>query len=159
MRIGGRVGKRGPKPFPIALKLLKGRPHRATRELKEPKLDAPGDPSVPEELQGVAAEAWTCLYGMLVESGVVTKGDVLVLKEFCHVVGELSKIKAAIRELPIEAAIMKGLTKRETGLRHQFMQLSDRLGLNPSARSGVKSIEPKKEESKLKKYLTPARTR
>jgi len=151
------VGKRGPRPLPSALKLLRGRPHRATRDRKEPQLGRSDQSDPPDQIKGRAAKEWRRLYDHLVEAGVLTVGDERIFEEYCYVWGELVRVKAAIKDMPVEVAIMKGLTKLSTTLRQQLMQLSDRLGLNPSARSGVKAVEPKKEESKLARFLIPVK--
>ena len=145
------MGRRGPPPEPTALRLVKGNPGKRAANKQEPKLEvAPAESDVPERLKKfpVALAEWNRLYRELVEKGVLTIGDLTEFENYCYVLAQL-RLYEELAEQP--GAIISGHFGASLKLRAQLGQIGARLGLNPSARSGIKSIE-KKPESKLTKF-------
>lgn len=76
------MGKRGPKPQPTALKLVRGNPGKRPINEDEPKPDS-GIPDCPEWIPDSARESWFQVAPMLHRMGVLTKIDGQALTRYC----------------------------------------------------------------------------
>jgi phage terminase small subunit len=124
--------KRGTKPLPTALKLLKGtQPCRVN-------LDAPappsGEPEPPAYLDEKALEFWREHAPMLLGMGVLTAAD-------RHILALLCESYSRVRKTPDDKAC-----------RDEFRKLCAEFGLSPSSRSGLKA-EPAKPRDKLAELM------
>ena len=75
------MGKRGPKPQPSALKVLRGNPGKR-RISPEPK--AHGEPTPTEELSGRALELWNRIVPQLIGMGLAKSVDSDSLTAMCQ---------------------------------------------------------------------------
>ncbi len=150
------MGRRGPKPEPAKLKLIKGNPGKRKVNKDEPQLPPPAEMDEshpPRRLKGLAAEEWTRLYGALVERGIVHLGNWSVFEEYCYVLGELRRVENLNKKMSADMAIMRGLFKAAATFRQQFRQLARDLKITELA--GENAGGEKKSESKLQKFIRP----
>ena len=77
------MGKRGPKPEPTRLKLLKGNPGRQPLNEMEPQPD-PTMPECPPQLTDDAKACWENVVPELHRMGLATKLDRTLLAVFCQ---------------------------------------------------------------------------
>ena len=150
------MGKRGPRPQPTELKLLRGNPgHRAINKA-EPKPAADGV-VMPSHLGPVAVEKWQQVLPLLQAVKVMTKADVEALGRYCDTyewwLATRTRLKSEGDTYPIlnDKGEIKYIAQRpEVSIAHklaaQMRQLEQDFGLNPSARTGLHVQEQKQED-------------
>jgi len=150
------MGKRGPRPQPTELKLLRGNPgHRAINKA-EPKPAADGV-VMPSHLGPVAVEKWQQVLPLLQAVKVMTKADVEALARYCDTyewwLATRARLKSEGDTYPIlnDKGEIKYIAQRpEVSIAHklaaQMRQLEQDFGLNPSARTGLHVQEQKQED-------------
>jgi P27 family predicted phage terminase small subunit len=157
------MGKRGPKPTPTKLKIMRGNP--GCRPLNNAEPQPPTDGIVmPAHLGPVAAERWSDLLPMLQAVRVMTRADVEALARYCDTyewwLATRAKLRAEGDTYPItnDGGQVKYIAQRpEVAIAHklaqQLRQLESDFGLTPSARVSLK-VEPNgPQESKLASFL------
>ena len=76
------MSKRGPKPIPTNLRLLKG--GRRDEDSREPQFSQPAElPEPPVYLSGYARQEWDRVIGDLYSTGVYTNVDETMLAAYC----------------------------------------------------------------------------
>lgn len=150
------MGKRGPRPQPTELKLLRGNPgHRAINKA-EPKPTADGV-VMPSHLGPVAVQKWQQVLPLLQAVKVMTKADVEALARYCDTyewwLATRARLKSEGDTYPIlnDKGEIKYIAQRpEVSIAHklaaQMRQLEQDFGLNPSARTGLHVQEQKQED-------------
>jgi phage terminase small subunit len=76
------MGRRGPRPIPTELKILRGNPGKQKLNAAEPVPPADGI-AMPLHLGEVAAARWRELLPMLQATRVMTRADVEALARYC----------------------------------------------------------------------------
>lgn len=158
------MGKRGPKPQPTNLKILRGNP--GCRRLNDAEPKPPTDGIVmPPHLGEVAAGKWREVLPMLEATRVMTRADVEALSRYCDTYEWWLATRAKLRKegdtYPIlnDKGDVKYIAQRpEVSIAHklaqQLRQLEADFGLSPAARVSLKVESPDaKEESKLAAFL------
>lgn len=149
------MGKRGPRPTPTQLKVLRGNPGCRPLNRNEPAPPANGI-TMPAYLGHVAAARWAELLPMLQAVKVMTQADVEALARYCDTyewwLAVRAKLKAEGDTYPIlnDKGDVKYVAQRpEVSIAHklavQMRQLEQDFGLNPSARTSLHVEEPKQE--------------
>jgi P27 family predicted phage terminase small subunit len=99
----------GPKPMPVALKLLRGNPGRRPikRGFEPPASPAPPNP--PSFLRGDARQEWDRIAGGLFLFGLLTEVDVMVLAAYCTSFARWKSAEEAIARVAALDPAMDGL--------------------------------------------------
>lgn len=145
------MGKRGRRPIPTKLKVLRGNPGCRPINKSEPEPPTDGI-TMPPHLGPVAAERWRQLLPMLQSVKLMTQADVEALARYCDTYEWWLSVRATLRRdgdtYPIlnDGGQVKYVAQRpEVSIAHklsqQLRQLEQDFGLNPSARSGLTSGE------------------
>jgi P27 family predicted phage terminase small subunit len=149
------MGKRGPKPTPTKLKVLRGNPGNRPINKSEPQPSADGV-VMPPHLGEVAAAKWAEVLPLLQAVKVMTRADIEALARYCDTyewwLATRAKLKKEGDTYPIlnDKGDVKYIAQRpEVSIAHklavQLRQLEQDFGLNPSARTGLHVEEPKQE--------------
>lgn len=150
------MGKRGPRPQPTELKILRGNPGKRRLNKNEPK-PASGGIVMPSHLGDIAQVKWGELLPLLQAVKVMTGADVEALARYCDTyewwLATREKLRKEGDTYPIlnDAGDIKYIAQRpEVSIAHklatQLRQLEQDFGLNPSARTGL-SIEQAPNQS------------
>lgn len=157
------MGKRGPRPQPTQLKILRGNPGKRDLNTSEPAPPADGI-VMPSHLGEVAAARWSELLPMLQATRVMTCADVEALARYCDTYEWWLATRAKLRKegdtYPIlnDGGEVKYIAQRpEVSIAHklaqQLRQLEADFGLSPASRASLK-VEPEaKTESTIEKFL------
>lgn len=149
------MGKRGPRPTPTKLKILRGNP--GCRPLNKNEPEPPADGIVmPSHLGEVAAGKWREILPLLQAVKMMTRADVEALARYCDTYEWWLAVRKVLREqgdtYPIlnDGGQVKYVAQRpEVSIAHklaqQMRQLEQDFGLNPSARTSLNVQEPKQE--------------
>jgi P27 family predicted phage terminase small subunit len=141
------MGKRGPRPTPTKLKLLRGNPGHRPINKSEPQPSADGI-VMPTHLGEVAAFKWREILPLLQDVKVMTRADVEALARYCDTYEWWLAVRKVLREqgdtYPIlnDGGQVKYVAQRpEVSIAHklaqQMRQLEQDFGLNPSARTSL----------------------
>lgn len=153
------MGRRGPPKKPTAEKIAAGNPGDKPLNMKEPDFDIDDTLECPEEIKGAGRETWNDLCPMLIEYGVIRRGDVKMFAGFCKVLDDLevqeglrtaawTAYKAEHRKkgggdyiycLKMAFAAQNMIIKLRTQMRHYAQEL----GLSPASRANIKATRPK----------------
>jgi len=150
------MGKRGPRPQPTQLKILRGNPGNRPINKSEPQPEHDGV-VMPLHLGDVAASKWNQVLPLLQAVKVMTRADVEALARYCDTyewwLATRAKLKKEGDTYPIlnDKGEVKYIAQRpEVSIAHklavQMRQLEQDFGLNPSARTGLHVEEPKQED-------------
>lgn len=150
------MGKRGPRPLPTQLKVLRGNPGKRRLNANEPTPPL-GGVVMPAHLGEVATAKWQELLPLLQSVKVMTTADVEALARYCDTyewwLATRAKLKQEGDTYPIlnDSGEVKYIAQRpEVSIAHklsvQLRQLEQDFGLNPSARSGLHVEAPKQED-------------
>jgi len=157
------MGRRGPRPEPTPLKVLRGNPGRRPVNKKEPQPSADGV-AMPSHLGEVAKAKWKDILPLLQAVKVMTRADVEALARYCDTYEWWISTRAVLKKdgdtYPIlnDAGEIKYIAQRpEVSIAHklaaQLRQLESDFGLSPAARSSLKVEPDATEESVLSKFL------
>lgn len=156
------MGRRGPKPAPTPLKILRGNPGCRPLNASEPQPPTDGV-VMPPHLGEVAAARWVELLPMLQAVRVMTRADVEALARYCDTyewwLAVRAKLKAEGDTYPIlnDGGQVKYIAQRpEVSIAHklatQLRQLESDFGLSPAARVSLKVESDAKAETALDKF-------
>jgi P27 family predicted phage terminase small subunit len=156
------MGKRGPKPQPTKLKILRGNPGCRSLNGDEPQPPTDGI-AMPSHLGPVASARWAELLPMLQATRVMTRADVEALARYCDTyewwLAVRAKLKAEGDTYPIlnDKGDVKYIAQRpEVAIAHklaqQLRQLEADFGLSPAARVSLKVEPDAKPQSTLEKF-------
>jgi P27 family predicted phage terminase small subunit len=157
------MGKRGPRPQPTKLKVLRGNP--GCRRLNQQEPEPPHDGVVmPSHLGSVAQEKWRHLLPLLQAVKVMTRADVEALARYCDTyewwLATRAKLRTEGDTYPIlnDAGQVKYIAQRpEVSIAHklaaQLRQLEQDFGLNPSARSSLSIGKEQKPTDEVEEFF------
>jgi phage terminase small subunit len=172
------MGRFGPAPQPVALKIAKGERRPSRVNYDEPTLPAARGTDPPEGLTGAGLKEWLRIASMLVEAGVLKEPDLPAMEDYCRRLTDLRALelelatqRAAVRkqekaEKPDFELMVRGwkaidsAEKRLIALQSQVNVLRREIGATPSSRSAVKVPQRKPEEStkdKAARYMSAIR--
>ncbi len=126
------MGRRGPRPAPTALKLLRGetRPSRVNYRAPKP---LPTVPEKPVDLDAGAAPTWDLVVAGLGPTGVLSPIDGLVLRILAEAAARYQASSAA---LAASGPLIRGARAGEL---IKNLLLARELGATPSARAGLRA--------------------
>ena len=142
------MGKRGVKPQPTVLKLLKGNPGRRPLNQLEPQ---PARDAIlpPTYLVGASLDKWNEVLPGLLATGVITNADIETLARYCTMYEQflfcLVEIRAGRDQIELkhpETGELLNIKSTPAGLNmHKLaasmLRIEQEFGLTPSARSGI----------------------
>lgn len=141
------MGKRGPKPTPTKLKVLRGetRPSRLNPDEPQPLRSFPAPP---EHLSEAAREVWKRVRTETAHTGIIRGADAPVLEVYCET---LVRYREASDLLGRSGFLIKGARSGELvknplvamvrDLGAQVRALAGELGLTPSSRTTLRATE------------------
>jgi P27 family predicted phage terminase small subunit len=142
------MGRRGPRPEPTALKLLKGNPGKRPLNEREPK-PSPGAPAAPAHLDEEAHREWDRVIVTLDQLGLVTTLDRAALAGYCQAWSRWVDAEMKLREY---GAVLKSPTKGVPLLSpyltianralEQMRQFLSEFGMSPASRTRIGTDEP-----------------
>jgi P27 family predicted phage terminase small subunit len=152
------MGKRGPRPTPTHLKLLRGNPGKQAINRSEPQPEIPAAiPEPPAYLDGYAADEWRYIAGQLFYLRLLTSVDIAVLAAYCDAYATWRTAREAIAALADDDPVTHGLTVPTKNGSAQsplalvarnaakdMVRFASEFGLTPASRSriSVRSGEP-----------------
>ena len=150
------MGKRGPRPQPTKLRILRGNPGKRPIKNSEPQPSSDGI-VMPPHLGPVAVARWGELLPLLQSVKVMTRADVEALARYCDTyewwLATRAKLRAEGDTYPIlnDGGQVKYIAQRpEVSIAHklaqQLRQLEQDFGLNPSARTSL-NVETTQQET------------
>ena len=176
------MGRRGPAPQPVALKLAKGERRPSRVNYDEPMLPVARGTDPPQGLTGAGLKEWLRIASQLVVAGVLKDPDLPAMEDYCRRLTDLRALElelAAQREVVRQqekamraakdvdfALLVSGwkaidsAEKRLIALQSQVNVLRREIGATPSSRSAVKVPQRKPEESasdKAARYMSAIR--
>lgn len=143
------MGKRGPRPEPTTLKLLRGNPGKQKLNDSEPSPDAlEAMPEPPGALGEVGLKRWVEDGARLIAVGVITVLDLPAFWLYCAAWDEVAECES---EIKAEAYYFSesgypvphpALARRRVAL-DRIRKYQQEFGMTPSSRSAVKAVKPK----------------
>src|SRR3990172_993550 len=145
------MGKRGPRPTPTAIRLLRNNPGRRPINMDEPQ-PPPIEPDssvgkCPAWLKGEAKKLWNRIAPGAIRSGLLTIVDVPAFEALCQSYARWREYER-LTGANLELAIAKGYRNGAVRERQLMMQFGQRFGFDPSSRTNIKvhgSVAPQKE--------------
>ena len=148
------AGIRGPKPKPTHLKLVTGTARADRLNAREPKVDA-ALPMPPHFLADEAKVEWGRVADEMYACGILTRLDRAVLAAYCQAYARWLRAEVALSTLDVDQ--FRGLFSPHVTVANKAMadmvKYAAELGLTPSARSRVISVERDAEKDPASKYL------
>jgi P27 family predicted phage terminase small subunit len=153
------MGRRGPRPQPTKLKLLRGNPGRRRLNAREPQPEAVA-PDAPEQLNEEARREWARVVGELEANGLITRLDRAALAGYCMAWSHWIDAEVKLREF---GAVLKSPTKgfpilspywtiANTALK-QMRDLLSEFGMSPASRTRVEAVDRTPEADTLTAFL------
>ena len=155
--------RRGPKPQPTRLKVLRGNPGKRKLNVREP-LVSPAVPNPPDWLGREAVAKWDELCEMLGNLGILTHVDADVLTLYCRTWVRWKTAEQGIDTEGLVVTSPSGIKKRSPlaviakELSTELRALQAELGMTPSARTRVQTVSTPRQrpaKSKWAGILTP----
>ena len=148
------MGSRGPVPTPTKVLSMRGSWLAKTRP--EDEVEAKGKPKSPEWLVETAKEMWFRLLPQLEALGIVGEIDEHMLARYCALYARWRECEEFIKENGMTHTVVGKFgsedkeypqVERSEKLHQKMMQIERHFGMSPSARAGLVSQKPKKEEN------------
>src|ERR1043165_236413 len=132
------MGRRGPKPLPLALRKLRGNP-RGRTNYREPEPPAVKDElaQCPKWMTGDARVLWNRVAPGAIAIGLLTIVDLPLFEALCQTYKRWRQFERLSNDRKLNEAIAKGFRNAASKERQLLMQLSTRFGFDPSSRSNV----------------------
>jgi len=145
------MGRRGPAPKPVELRILQGNPGRRPLPKAENLVrDAAGSLACPKWICVEGRREWRRVARMLQRLGVYRTTDRAALAAYCQSWGRYVQVEKILREEGMTFETDKGYVgqRPEVGMSHKYLalvkSLAQELGLTPASRPRVKA-EPEKD--------------
>ena len=140
------MARRGPKPAPESLRILRGMPESPRRDASSPA--SPGRPERPDYLDDLAAAEWDRLIPQLEDLGVLAVAYGPALALYCEAYSRWRKAEALVRKHGMIVPTSRGGHQSHPALRisrdasASMLRFLCEFGLTPSSRRGVQSETP-----------------
>lgn len=148
------MGIRGPAPKPTMIKMIQGNPGKRPLNHNEPQPDLSA-PECPEYLDAVARVEWDRLVKILLAMRVLTEADYIALGNLCQAYSTLIDAQKKLSKAGILYKTKSGYIQQSPllGIVNSQMALINallrELGLTPSSRTRVSTIEEPRKENKF----------
>lgn len=147
----------GPPGTPSHLRILRGNPGRRPINDQEAHPEAK-IPPCPSHLDDEAKKEWRSISKQLLELGLLTKIDKAALAGYCVAwsswIEALEQLKAGkVFKTPSGYPVLSPWWAIATQADKQMHRYLTEFGLTPASRSRIHVQPPKKEESKLAKFI------
>lgn len=146
------MGKRGPKPMPNHLKVLRGdREQNLNRDEPIPTPAAPGvDLTKPPRGIGRGpAAVWRRLAPDLVDKGMLTPWDVDLFGAYCDAVANYEAVRRQLRESGVTTpgsvpgtSVKHPLWRVQADCLATMLRIGAKFGMSPADRADVKPFDP-----------------
>jgi P27 family predicted phage terminase small subunit len=158
------MGKRGPRPQPTYLKLLRGNPGKEALNKDEPQPSVePLVPDAPSYLVGYAADEWYRVAEELYNLKLLSRVDVSPLAAYCNAYGVWRTAVETLRTVADRDPVMHGLIiKTQNGNPQQnplvltarqaandMVRFAAEFGFTPAARSRIATLDSEDAASKF----------
>lgn len=161
------MGRRGPRPQPTALKMLRGNPSHRPINGEEPKPKS-GIPRCPSWLDNYAKACWREIVPQLHDMQVLSLIDRQALANYCQVWSRWRKAEEFLQKhgdaLPIkdESGNLKYLAQfPQVAIARNLLTILNRyqaeFGLTPSARTRISVPHQKVRRSGIERFISGAR--
>src|SRR6266404_8837823 len=138
------MGKRGPRPLPSRIKLLRGNPGHRPLNANEPQ--PPAGAECPTWLAREARREWRRLAPWLESQGLLTLADQNAFDGYCAAYARWQRFERLTQKESADVAIGQGYANAATKALAQLTQLLARFGLSPSDRNQVTAHETPSDE-------------
>jgi P27 family predicted phage terminase small subunit len=150
------MGRRGVRPEPTALKVMRGNPGRRplNHDEPQPEIAAPTPPDILDEL---AVAEWHRVIGDLVANRLMTALDRAALANYCQAWSNWVQAEGKVRELGAVMVSSHGIpcpspwASRANQERIAIRQFLAEFGMSPAARSGVR-MSPSEPKDRLAEH-------
>ena len=135
------MGKRGPRPTPTALRILRGNPSQKALPKDEPE-PPPAEPSMtacPNWVKGSGRTLWNKMAPRALGLGLLTVVDMPKFEAFCMAYGRWRQYERLAERVGPADAVAKGYRKAADTASSRMAQLGSAFGFDPSSRTGVKA--------------------
>ena len=155
------MGKRGPRPAPTKLKIMRGNPSKENLKAREKTEPRPADARLdaPELLTGLSLEMWHRRAPQLADMGVLSEVDRDTLARWCLLydlfVETWRQVKADGASSSTAAGGKKGNPDVAAlrGYAADLLAIEREFGMTPSSRTGLVASNGKKEIDPLDAFL------
>lgn len=136
------MGRRGPRPTPTALRIVKGNPGRRPLNRREARPGG-GLPTAPAMLDDVGRREWRRVVRKLAAIGLVTTLDRSVLAVYCLAWATIADCQAKIKQFgsilksPSGFPVLSPYVPQLNQAVKQLMAAAAELGMTPSSRSRI----------------------
>jgi P27 family predicted phage terminase small subunit len=141
------MGKRGPKPTPTKIRVLRGERRPSQINYQEPKPIPMDDLAAPMDLPEIAQDVWRETVDALRATNVLTKADREMLRHYCEAVMRYRQASDALNRSSLLIKGRKGevvknpLNQVVRDNADLARSLAREMGLTPSARVSLKGGE------------------
>lgn len=150
------MARRGRKPEPEQLRILKGLPAgRGAGSI------APGRPELPEHLDQVARDEWSRMIPILESMGILSEDSGPALSAYCAAFSRYREAEALIRAEGIVIPTARGgrvahpATRVSRDAAHTMLKVLSEFGCTPASRRGA-NVRPPQEPDELDEFLAKA---
>ncbi|MBO4221968.1 phage terminase small subunit P27 family [Bradyrhizobium neotropicale] len=155
--------KRGPRPIPTHLRVLRGNPSHRPLPTDEPKPLVPDDcPEPPDFLTGYASDEWWRIAPELHRLGLLTIVDIAPLASYCVSYERWKTAEEALKRIANNDPVMHGLMIKKdanavvnplVGIARKaagdMVRYASEFGLTPAARSRIAAGVGEQEQGKF----------
>ena len=143
------MGKRGPKPEPTKLRILKGNPGKRPLNDREPKVSGKM-PSPPIWLMPEAKREWRRVGPWLYSQGLLSAEYRAAFAAYCQSWARWVEAERLESELGLETAIMKGVRTAAKDAKAVMKRYLALFGLSPTDVTGLKATPDANKDKKKK---------
>ena len=155
------MGKRGPRPAPTKLKIMRGNPGKENLKARQKVEPKPADARLdaPELLTGLALEMWNRRAPQLADMGVLSEVDRDALVRWCLLydlfVETWRQVKADGASSSTAAGGKKGNPDVAAlrGYAADLLSIEREFGMTPASRTGLVATNAKQEADPLDEFL------
>lgn len=164
------MATRGPKPTPLRLALVRGRPEHKMPK-REKVIDAPlGAPPAPEHLSEEARIEWDRIVTVLMGLKLMSPIDRAPLAAYCEAYGRWVQAERALRKMAEKDALTRGLVIKTTGgnliqnplvgtankAMADMVRYAAEFGMTPSARARLQTPDAGGDENPFEAFRKSA---
>ena len=155
------MGKRGPRPAPTALKIMRGNPGKENLKAREKTEPKPADAGLdaPELLTGLALSMWNRRAPQLLALGIFSEVDRETLERYCLIYDLFVEIYRQVKADGASSSTAAGGKKGNPdvgalrGYAADLLAIEREFGMTPSSRTNLVVTSANKEIDPLDEFL------